>query len=86
MPSFPQQPTLTDLQRYVEALESERGLASQTVLHKCLLLGEEVGELFKAVREHQGMGVEQHAPCRRRSGRACRCAHLPVCHCQPHGH
>ncbi len=46
------------LQRYVEQLENERGFAGQTVLHKCLLMGEEVGELFKAVRKHEGLPIE----------------------------
>ena len=27
-------------------------------MQKCLLLGEEVGELFKAVRRSEGMGVD----------------------------
>jgi NTP pyrophosphatase (non-canonical NTP hydrolase) len=48
--------SLRDIQQYVEQLENERGFASNTVLQKCLLLGEEVGELFKAVRkDHGGM-------------------------------
>jgi len=29
----------------------ERGFENETVLEQCLLLGEEVGELFKAVRK-----------------------------------
>ena len=46
--------TLADLQRYVAEMEVERGFAEQSTLQKCLLLGEEVGELFKAVRETVG--------------------------------
>lgn len=46
--------TLGDVQRYVVEMEDERGFAEQTTLQKCLLLGEEVGELFKAVRETVG--------------------------------
>ena len=50
--------SLTELQRYVEWLESDRGFDQQTILHKCLLLGEEVGELFKAVRKSSGLAVD----------------------------
>lgn len=48
-------PGLTDVQRYVADMESERGFSHRDVLQQCLLLGEEVGELFKAVRKHGGM-------------------------------
>jgi len=44
-------PTLRDFQAYVERLESERGFIQQNAVEKCLLLGEEMGELFKAVRK-----------------------------------
>jgi len=44
-------PTLKDFQEYVKKLEVERGFHEESVLQKCLLLGEEVGELFKAVRK-----------------------------------
>lgn len=43
-------PTLSDFQEYVNNLETLRGFGNQNALEKCLLLGEEVGELFKAVR------------------------------------
>jgi len=46
-------PTLKDIQEYVEKMEKERGFREETVLQKCLLLGEEVGELFKAVRKSE---------------------------------
>lgn len=54
MPSLKSNPTLSDLQRYVSELEQERGFAHQDVLQKCLLLGEEVGELFKTIRKRKG--------------------------------
>ncbi|MGV8114555.1 MAG: MazG nucleotide pyrophosphohydrolase domain-containing protein [Lentimicrobium sp.] len=44
-------PTLGDFQEYVKNLESLRGFDNQNALEKCLHLGEEVGELFKAVRK-----------------------------------
>lgn len=46
---------LVDLQRYVSEMEEERGFANRGVVQQCLLLGEEIGELFKAVRKHEKM-------------------------------
>jgi NTP pyrophosphatase (non-canonical NTP hydrolase) len=43
-------------------MERERGFDGETALQKCLLLGEEVGELFKAVRERTGIAVDANAP------------------------
>ena len=48
---------LDDLQRYVAEMEEERGFSNRDVLQQCLLLGEEVGELFKAVRKHKKMRI-----------------------------
>lgn len=53
MPKLRTRPTLADFQQYVVELEKERGFTDFTVLQQCLLLGEEVGELFKAVRKSQ---------------------------------
>lgn len=44
-------PTLRDFQNYAREMVKERGFENETVLEQCLLLGEEVGELFKAVRK-----------------------------------
>ena len=62
MPKLEPNPTLADFQRYVEQLEQERGFADQTVLDKCLLLGEEVGELFKAIRKSEGLLIDEASP------------------------
>jgi len=59
MPELRSNPTLADFQRYVTQLEQERGFAEQTLLDKCLLLGEEVGELFKAVRKSEGLLIDK---------------------------
>jgi NTP pyrophosphatase (non-canonical NTP hydrolase) len=48
---------LDDLQRYVTEMEEERGFSHRDVVQQCLLLGEEVGELFKAVRKHENMRI-----------------------------
>lgn len=58
MPDLPADATLADLQRYVAEMELERGFADQSTIEKCLLLGEEVGELFKAVRTDVGLAVD----------------------------
>ena len=61
MPVLPDNPTLADFQRYVTALEDERGFSDQDVLQKCLMLGKEIGELFKAVRKHLRMKMDREA-------------------------
>ncbi|WP_224369951.1 MazG nucleotide pyrophosphohydrolase domain-containing protein [Hyalangium versicolor] len=58
MPHLDPRPTLADLQRYVAELEVERGFQAQDVVQKALLLGEEVGELFKALRKSQGISID----------------------------
>lgn len=58
MLTLPTNPTLADLQTYVREMEIERGFDEQTILHKCLLLGEEIGELFKAIRKSDGLKVD----------------------------
>jgi len=58
MPQLGKTPQLQDIQRYVAELEVERGFNMQTARDKCLLLGEEVGELFRAVRRAEGLKVD----------------------------
>jgi NTP pyrophosphatase (non-canonical NTP hydrolase) len=50
-------PALNEVQRYVADMEKERGFADRSVINQCLLLGEEVGELFKAVRKAEDLPV-----------------------------
>lgn len=45
-------PTLKDYQKYVTDLEIERGFQDEDVIQKCLLLSEELGELYEAVINH----------------------------------
>jgi NTP pyrophosphatase (non-canonical NTP hydrolase) len=61
MPELKRDPTLKDFQKYVIELEQERGFTENTVLQRSLLLGEEVGELFKAIRKHEKMSVDQNS-------------------------
>lgn len=58
MPKLKKDPSLEDYQSYVSELEEERGFAKQSAKDKCLLLGEEVGELFKAVRKNEGIAID----------------------------
>ena len=51
-------PNLADYQSYVVSLEDETGFSEQSVQDKCLLLGEEVGELFKAIRKKEGVKID----------------------------
>jgi NTP pyrophosphatase (non-canonical NTP hydrolase) len=46
--------SLPGIQRYVAQMETERGLDQQDLPSQCLKLGEEVGELYRAVRKLQG--------------------------------
>ncbi len=61
MPELPKNSTLNDFQKYVSELETERGFAHQSVHDKCLLLGEEIGELFKAVRKSEGLSIDENS-------------------------
>lgn len=56
-----QNPDLESIQQYVRELELERGFDHQTVIEKCLLLGEEVGELFKAVRKSEQIKIDNNS-------------------------
>ena len=54
-------PVLGDYQEYVKKLEAERGFTRQNAIEKCLLLGEEMGELFKAVRKTMKLKTDVNA-------------------------
>lgn len=53
--------TLKNLQKYVNELEHERGFIQQTIIEKCLLMGEELGELFKAIRKTENISTDHHS-------------------------
>jgi NTP pyrophosphatase (non-canonical NTP hydrolase) len=61
MLNLPSNPSLTDIQNYVRELEQERGFANKGILEKSLLLGEEIGELFKAIRKHKNLSIDQNS-------------------------
>ena len=54
-------PTIRDYQDYVVELELQRGFADQNAIEKCLLLGEEMGELFKAIRKAMNLKTDVKA-------------------------
>lgn len=43
---------MAEYQRYIHDLEAFHGWLDVDLVHNCFLMGEEVGELFKAVRKH----------------------------------
>ena len=52
-------PTLADIQKYVVDMEAERGFTHEDVVSQCLMLSEEVGELFKCIRKsHTTLGMD----------------------------
>lgn len=58
-PSLPARATMADYQRYVHEMEAFHGWLSVDLVHNCFLMGEEVGELFKAVRKQVKLFDEQ---------------------------
>ncbi len=53
MIELPEGASVREYQRYVHELEAMHGWLDVDLVHNCFLLGEEVGELFKAVRRHE---------------------------------
>lgn len=61
MPKLKTNPSLPDFQEYVKQLEAERGFSGNTSLQNALMLGEEVGELFKAIRKAEKMKLDANS-------------------------
>lgn len=61
MPNLKKEPQLKDFQQYVREMEKERGFSDETTLQKCLLLGEEIGELFKAIRKKEKIKADHNS-------------------------
>lgn len=51
-------PTMQDFQRFVHELERYHGWLDVDLVHNCFLMGEEVGELFKSVRNYEKLFAE----------------------------
>lgn len=58
MLELPNNPTMQDYQEYVHAMEAHHGWLDVDLVHNCFLMGEEVGELFKAIRTHNKLFSE----------------------------
>jgi NTP pyrophosphatase (non-canonical NTP hydrolase) len=56
-----QNQSLEEIQRYVADMENERGFSGRPVIEQCLQLGEEVGEVFKAVRKREKMRLDPNS-------------------------
>ncbi len=54
-------PKLNDFQQYVKLMEIERGFSHQNTLQKALMLGEELGELFKAIRKEENIKIDNNS-------------------------
>ncbi|MFY0579507.1 MazG nucleotide pyrophosphohydrolase domain-containing protein [Cystobacter fuscus] len=52
MITLPEGASMKDYQRYIHELETLHGWLKVDLVHNCFLMGEEVGELFKAVRRY----------------------------------
>lgn len=50
--------SLEEIQQYVAEMEVERGFSDRPLIEQCLQLGEEVGEVFKAVRKQQNIPID----------------------------
>ena len=69
MIELPRDATMRDFQEYVHALESLHGWLDVDLVHNCFLMGEEVGELFKAVRRVRRLYEQTDAPDATRESR-----------------
>ena len=61
MPKLNSSPVLKDFQEYVKELEKERGFTDDSILQKCLMLGEEIGELFKSIRKSEKIKIDKNS-------------------------
>ncbi|HEX8704816.1 MAG TPA: hypothetical protein VF815_38645 [Myxococcaceae bacterium] len=52
MITLPDNAAMKEYQRYIHELETLHGWLKVDLVHNCFLMGEEVGELFKAVRRY----------------------------------
>jgi NTP pyrophosphatase (non-canonical NTP hydrolase) len=61
MPDLALEPKLNDFQDYVRDMKIERGFSTDDKVYECFLLGEEMGELFKAVRKQSGWKIDDRS-------------------------
>lgn len=51
-----EKPSIQDFQQYVRELKIERGFSTEDKPFECMLMAEEVGELFSAIRKNMKGG------------------------------
>jgi NTP pyrophosphatase (non-canonical NTP hydrolase) len=61
MITLPDNAAMKEYQRYIHELEALHGWLKVDLVHNCFLMGEEVGELFKAVRRYNKLFDEAGA-------------------------
>lgn len=49
-------PTIQDFQNYVKEMKIERGFSTDNKPYECMLMAEEIGELFSAIRKNMKGG------------------------------
>jgi NTP pyrophosphatase (non-canonical NTP hydrolase) len=59
MITLPERASMKDYQRYIHELEALHGWLKLDLVHNCFLMGEEVGEVFKAVRRYERLAEER---------------------------
>jgi len=52
-----EKPTLRDFQEYIKKMKAQRGFATDSKPVECMLMAEEVGELFSAIRKNTKGGM-----------------------------
>ncbi|MGE0788460.1 MAG: MazG nucleotide pyrophosphohydrolase domain-containing protein [Sandaracinaceae bacterium] len=73
--TLPDAAAMAEYQRYIHDLEARHGWLDVDLVHNCFLLGEEVGELFKAVRRYEKLYEQTDAPASTRDDRKRDVAH-----------
>jgi NTP pyrophosphatase (non-canonical NTP hydrolase) len=61
MITLPEGAAMKEYQRYIHELETMHGWLKVDLVHNCFLMGEEMGELFKAVRRYNKLFDEGQA-------------------------
>jgi NTP pyrophosphatase (non-canonical NTP hydrolase) len=60
--TLPPRASLAELGRYIHALEDRMGWLDVDLVHTAFFLGEEVGELFKAIRRYERRSIATDDP------------------------
>ena len=61
MQELKENPLLKDYQQYVLETWKELGFGDLPATQRCLMLGEEVGELYKSVRKYEKIAIDKNS-------------------------